>query len=412
MKHLLFRTLVAIGLLMAVTSLQADSEAGPISWIATSEWGNAMFKMVAPKWGKKGDDHVVVREPFGVAYEIDEEGELKELWRTQGWHSPELFLSDEGRYLVRMGPWARDQENHTDLAVAFYDRGVLLKEYRVCDLLKDADKAEDSVSHYMWRPEEQSEATGFKREGGALLPTDKEPPLTFHLVMIDKTAYRFDVATGKVLSTTTDTGSKSRREISQATQMAEAEKGKQLYAGSSFKADYDAHFELAEVNAGGGKIMGVWFDDPEWRADLTPRKKYTLPCEVEAVFPIGQSGKIEVSITPAEVDEAFESILAHSFVKQCIADKRAANVRLRITGDRLQWDSEELRQLMGSVLSGRPVTATDLRPWAEVILSSAERKFTSFFLNVKTGQIIDEDNSKWPYEPYLLDAKGVRVDKR
>jgi hypothetical protein len=71
------------------------------------------------------------------------------LWTVQ-WYAFAVHLSRDGRYLARMGPWAGSA---SDLAVAFYDRGVLLKEYRVNDLVADPVSLPHSVSHFMWRRE-------------------------------------------------------------------------------------------------------------------------------------------------------------------------------------------------------------------------------------------------------------------
>lgn len=427
MSRFIIRTLAFVAAIISCAPLRADDEAAPSSWFATSGLGNVMFKMVVPKWGEKAGKDVLVREAFGVAYEIDEEGELKELWRTKGWHSREVYLSNDGRYLVRMGPWASDQVNHADLAIAFYDRGVLLKEYRVCDLLKDAtNKVIYSASHYVWRPEVQGEETGFTREHRVLLPNEAEPPLMFHLVMIDKTAYRFDVATGKVHSTTVDTKAKSSGDLFREARDAEAKEGRALYASSSFKEAYDANFKVEEpIARTKWKTYGVWFEGPEWHAGLKPLKKHSLPASISAAFPIVPAGKIECSIMPTEIDTAILAALQHPFVKQLMADKMAADIHLQITGDRLHWKSEELQKMLSQVLPGDQ-NAESLRPWAELSFDSVDtvenpllppphnrvHKTTRVFLNIRTGQLIHEDESKWPYQPVLLDAKGERVGKR
>lgn len=390
----------------------ADEQEFPRDWQVTSNHGRYLFKMVAPDWEIREGKSVMVREPYGVAYSRDKDGELKELWRTEGWHDPSGFLSEDGRYLVSIGPWATDQQNHTDRAIAFHDRGKLLKAYRVCDLLRDASAAQNSVWHYRWRPEIQTEPTGLKN--GA-----------FHLVMIDKTAYTFDIVTGKVLSTTVDTGAKSQDEIIQQYEERAAENGKRLYVTSSFREDYDKHFIVTGM-AGGRKTSRAWFEEPEWSACMAPRKKYPLPCGVDAVFPIGKSGQIEASIMPAEIDAAFLAALEHPFVKACFEKKQPSDFYLHITGDRLHQHTETVQKCLAQVLPGAS-TPEALGPWAEFQFTSAElvdasllppstefplpHKVITVFLNIQTRQLIYEDDSKWPWVPVLLDAKGVRVSK-
>ena len=41
---------------------------------------------------------------FGIAYRVEENGDFTELWKVSGWASG-VFLSNDGQYLVRMGPW-------------------------------------------------------------------------------------------------------------------------------------------------------------------------------------------------------------------------------------------------------------------------------------------------------------------
>ena len=65
------------------------------------------------------------------------------LWTVQ-WCAQAVHLSRDGRYLARMGPWA---SSASDLAIAFYDRGRLLKEYAVKDLVADTESLPRSVSH-------------------------------------------------------------------------------------------------------------------------------------------------------------------------------------------------------------------------------------------------------------------------
>ena len=58
---------------------------------------------------------------FGIAYRIRDNGSDVELWRTAGWYSTEVFLSNDGDYLAVIGPWNGGSEpKKKDFAVAFY----------------------------------------------------------------------------------------------------------------------------------------------------------------------------------------------------------------------------------------------------------------------------------------------------
>lgn len=372
----------------------ADSPAAPRPWVGTSERGDFFFKMVPPKWKKDGDRYVVEREPFGVTYKISEDGEFKEVWRTEGWYSFEGYLSEDGRYFVRFGPWASDQENHTDLAIAFYDRGKLLKEYQVKDLIRKPDFLEDSVSHYMWRPETQSEPNGFY--GG-----------TFHLVMIDKTSYSFDYETGEIIIREKDEKAKSSREIWAEEQTTANKRGRELFEASTFKEEFERHFEITGIEAMRGSFSSCSLEGPAWVAEFTPKRKFEHEASVRPVFPIRDESSVVVSLTPQEITSAFEMAFKHPFVSNRFKDGGATGVRLRIQGDRLHWNTPELEEFIEKITGEKP-NKDKLGHWAYFIIDDEERNYTSIYLNTKTGEIIDEDESKWPWEPYLIDSAGNR----
>lgn len=156
-----------------------------------------MFAMVP---AKRDADDKVIREPFGIAYRLSEEGTLEELYRTSGWYSFQVFVSADGSYLVQMGPWNTGDRPHKDhLAVAFHKDGKLVRSYSTADLIKDPAKVMASVSHYMWlAPDIRHDAS--EAEQYALRPRlDYENKFTLHT--IDGWTYEFDATTGNITST-------------------------------------------------------------------------------------------------------------------------------------------------------------------------------------------------------------------
>jgi hypothetical protein len=384
----------------AANQLGADQELAPSPWVAVSEGGQFIFKLIPKKshWeGKLNTREVIDKEAFGVAYAINAEGEFEELWRTKGWHASDGLLSSDGRYFIRYGPWAQDLENQSDLAIGFYDRGRLLQEYTVKDLIKNTDALLPSASHYWWKAEVQSKPNGFHE-------FDEK---AFHLVMIDKTAYDFEVATGKILKTAVDPGARSRREVWAEEEAAAERKGRQLYDTCSFKKDFDEHFVFSKMEAALGKIYRTHVEGPEWRANFAPKKTYALACEVEAVFPIKEEKRIANSITSQEIDTAFQKAFAHPFIKERIGRGASAGLRLRITDDRLHWDTVDVRAFLKQATAVEPDDGDTLRPWAEFLLDGKSHPITSYYLNTETGDLIHEVEGKWPTEHILVDAAGV-----
>ncbi len=113
----------------------------------TSNNGQYLIKMIPAQY-KKG---VPPNPSVGIAYRLERNGDLTELWRLNDNYSFEVYLSKDGRYLVSMGPWSVGQEpEEKDLAVSFYSNGTLLKEYSTADLVEDKSAVSRSVSHYTW----------------------------------------------------------------------------------------------------------------------------------------------------------------------------------------------------------------------------------------------------------------------
>ena len=397
LKKMKLPTIMALAVLvtMAMRGL-ADSPAAPRPWVATSERGDFFFKMVPPKWKKEGDRYVVEREPFGVAYKISEDGDFEEVWRTEGWYTFEGYLSEDGRFFVRFGPWASDQENHTDLAIAFYDRGKLLKEYQVKELIRKPDFLEDSVSHYVWRPAIQTKPNGFY--GG-----------TFHLVMIDKTSYSFNYETGEILIREKDKKAKSNREIWAEQEAIANKKGRDLFQASAFSKEFDRHFTISGVKAMRGTYSSCSLEGRTWTADLTPKKKLKHDAGICVVFPVVEEEGVVASITPSDIISSIELAFEHPFVSQRFRFAEATGIRLRTQGDRLHWDTPELTEFIEKITEAKP-KEEDLSHWAYFIIDHENRSYTSFYLNTKTKEIIEEDESKWPWEPYLIDPGGKRTD--
>jgi len=181
----------------------ADWPNVPRVWIAASDNGRSIFKMVPAKTKRVDGKVVTEREAFGIAYSVSDEGELKELWRAEGWYGYRGHLSDDGQHLVLLGPPMQEGSIANDLAIAFHDRGKRVKEYKVGELLKDQNAVVHTTSHYIWQPEKQTDPTGF------FPGMDSH----FHLVMADKTSYVFEVATGAIVSTATDAGARNSHEI-------------------------------------------------------------------------------------------------------------------------------------------------------------------------------------------------------
>lgn len=161
-------------------------EDAPTPWILPADKGHVFFALYPPSQhdGKSDGGH-------GVCYRLAPNGALTELWRVSGWYMSYGYLSDSGEYLVRFGPWAKDQKSHSDLAIAFCKNGKLTKKYRVNELIKNPDALEYSISHYDWLASRQTEPNGIQGN-------------EFELTLIDKSVYYFDLNNGEITETDVD----------------------------------------------------------------------------------------------------------------------------------------------------------------------------------------------------------------
>jgi len=152
--------------------------------------------MVPAKYDK---EHKISHEAFGVAYRIDENGKQQELYRVEGWYSFEIYLSDDGTYLVQMGPWSSGSEpENDDLAVAFFKNGKMLKSYSTVDLVKDPTKVVPTTGHYFWQAPSPLDDSIDPVEAMKLLSRlDYEK--RFNISTIDGWTYIFDATTGAIL---------------------------------------------------------------------------------------------------------------------------------------------------------------------------------------------------------------------
>ncbi len=183
---------------LMISTVLADRPLPDQRYVKTSQGGEFVFTMVPAKREFRDKKWVIARDAFGICYSLTVEGELVEAWRVKGWFSPEIYLSDDGKHLIRMGPWSKGHEPEaSDLAVAFYQNGKLLKTYSTADLVRRPGTILASVNHYEWL------ARARDAERGESNPDSKlrlEGNRVFHLKTCDLIKYQFDVTTGEIIS--------------------------------------------------------------------------------------------------------------------------------------------------------------------------------------------------------------------
>jgi hypothetical protein len=156
----------------------ADQERSPESYKIVTANGKYVFIMHPDKSGlRDGRDKALLKEyPQTGLYTNDQRKTL--LWSVD-WYASRVYVSSDGKHLIRVGPWPQgspllppkkfdaaeilikvhnkepigptaDKEALSQLAIAFYDRGTLIKSYSIGDLIRKPAELPVSVSHFEW----------------------------------------------------------------------------------------------------------------------------------------------------------------------------------------------------------------------------------------------------------------------
>ena len=171
--------LCLLSLFLIGTTGYADSIAPNREYTASSDNRRFYITMVPSEpYEQKGSGQAFEagKQPAAVVWEVD-------------WFARKVFLANDGSHLVRKGPWA-SKLDLSDLAVAFYRNGSLLKEYAVVDLLNNPHTIMRTASHYFWLSQDRNKLFGFIEDN-----------TTFTLTTIEEKTYLFDVETGEILQT-------------------------------------------------------------------------------------------------------------------------------------------------------------------------------------------------------------------
>lgn len=174
-------------MLVCVSGVFADSIAPPCSYKVAAKKSSAVFIMLSDqdqtcigRGGARADEAKELRDKYKASGLYPDDKSTTPLW-TADWYSYEVLLSPEGKYLVRMGPWASGLSSE---AFTFFADGKELKKYVISDLIKDSSKLSRTVSHFTWLQYKYINDTGD----------------TFDVETVDGGRFTFDLNTGEILT--------------------------------------------------------------------------------------------------------------------------------------------------------------------------------------------------------------------
>ena len=171
---------------ISIIPMYADSIIEPYEEKTFSKNGLYVFWMVPDRTedeshSQQSDEKY---QAFGEVYKVNRDKTFTQKWTIKGWYAYQVYLSNDGKYLVRMGDWALGcGVSKSDLAIAFYKEGKLLKSYSTYDLVKNNNSIECTMSHYMWLEEVNMEYENN----------------IFTLKTLEGITYHFDVETGEIV---------------------------------------------------------------------------------------------------------------------------------------------------------------------------------------------------------------------
>lgn len=193
-----------IALSVHVTNLRADTVAPHYPFIAVSFSGKYYFQMLPLAHVVKSSQEYDDQDGKGAAYRLNEDGTSNLLWKTEGWYSFSVFLSEDARHLVRLERLVElGDAPEKSVGIAFYEDGNLLRQYSIADLVKDQGKFLRSTSFYRWILKDvlpPGSPKGSIDPDAQLLAPTLQLNNVFVLSTCDGIEYHFDVVTGNILN--------------------------------------------------------------------------------------------------------------------------------------------------------------------------------------------------------------------
>ncbi len=333
--------LICVLVLMA-SDVRADSLAEPREHTVTSRNGKFAL-LLTPTDGEWGKGSGIVSEVNG-----------RELYAVD-WFARSADLSDDGRLIVRHGPWASDSRGLTDFAIAFYNEGQLIRRYEVRDLLNDPSKIDRSASHYDWRARVQSRPDGFTDEG------------RYRLTTIDRTQHTFNPLAGTLVEADYDPAARSWSELDDEQDRERLAAGLKITNRLAAETDLFKHFNVSESTASSGRPLGVNVPCPCWSGVLRRVKPLKLNVDFQVSLLLDADDPLaSLGTLPERFLRLAEQVDASDWFVDRVETGDVTGIRLRAAHGRLIWSEDALSKAW--VTAEQEPDELQLSDWGEFIL--------------------------------------------
>lgn len=159
-------------------------------------------------------------------------------------------------------------------------------------------------------------------------------------------------------------------------QKKEKERGYALLQSNPKLSAFTNLFDVESATADFGSFYGVYFKaKSEWSGDFAPREKLAFPALAETVFP-KDGDVVDVGVAPEQVIVELKNLANLPFVRLLDSELGVQCVRIRVAGNRLQWDSADPEAFEKRLHTGVPPTE-----WTHCILDVGrkEHRMISFY---------------------------------
>jgi hypothetical protein len=361
-------TAILVFSLLLTSKALPDNPEQPKSSLFAAPYGHVFFAMYAPN---PDDPNKENRDGHGVCYDLTPEG-LRSRWTTKGWCMSRGYLSSDGELLVRLGPWASDLEHQTDLAVAFYLRGRLLRDYRVCDLIKGKDSLELSASHYEWLAARATTPNGFDGD-------------TFYLTLIDGSAIEFNARTGEITEKSRDYDAACEGQLWEEQERRWEQRGQEVLQSWPLYEDFKRHFtvDTAQVTTDSVYGVDVEFDGPYLDINFYPKhdgdEAGMSTVSINALVAIDDydSGNAKLEFSNALLRKLIELTDALAETESVgPIEERSRKVVLRVARESLRW--KDATKYPAEVQG---------EEWAELMYYENEHYVGNAYFNTRTKEL-------------------------
>lgn len=124
-------------------------------------------------------------------------------------------------------------------------------------------------------------------------------------------------------------------------------------------------FSVSDMRAYYGSSVWLYFNEEEWSGDFSPKTNLSCRAMAELIFPINSNDVVKVGLKPNQVLNALKDLCNTPFIREMARER--GRIRLRASGDRLHWNTEEIQELI-LILKNNEISPPPYKLWMHAII--------------------------------------------